>query len=72
MYIYVLRGAKKMIPGKISGFSSTNGTVQVWVKPPNPSAVGARNTRTILDTHSALEEFCTKLLEVSLTTFIEK
>ena len=70
--MYVLRMAKKRYPSKISGYNSKEGSVQVWLKPPNSSAPGARNIRKVINTRLALENFCNETLEVPRTTFVEE
>jgi hypothetical protein len=69
--MYALRRAKRQLPEKISGIGSMDGRVCVWVKPPNPSAVGARNTRMFVNTRKKLEEFCDEILNTPMASFIE-
>ena len=70
--MFVLRKAKRVFPKKISGYNSRDGNVYVWTKPSNPSAIGARDIRTVVNTRLALEEFCTATLGVPLTEFVER
>lgn len=69
--MYVLRRARQQFPEKISGSSSRDGRVMVWVKPPNSEAVGARNSRMFINTRLELENFCTETLGTPLSTFVE-
>lgn len=69
--MYVLRKAKRKCPDKISGCISIDGRVCVFVKPPNPDAPGARNSRMFVNTPHKLELFCHDILETPLATFIE-
>ena len=55
-----LRKAKRDFPNKISGFTTIDGSIFVWVKPPRPDAEGARNSRVNINTLDKLEEFCQK------------
>ena len=66
----VLRKLKKDHPAKISGYSTTDGSIYVWIKPPNPSAAGAQNTRVTMNSLSKLEIFCQKNFGKSATDFI--
>ena len=70
--MFVLRRAKRMFPKKISGYNTNDGNVYVWMKPSNPSAIGARDTRALINTRQALEEFCTTTLGIPLTDFVER
>ena len=69
---YVLRKAKKEFPHVISGSTSFDGKVFVWVKPPNPDAPRARDLRVEVSSHSKLMDFCTKTLEKPLSHFIQE
>ena len=69
---YVLRKAKKEFPHLISGSTSFDGKVFAWIKPPNPHAAGAKDLRVEINTHSKLENFCSRTLERPLTHFIQE
>lgn len=69
--MYILRKAKREFPTKISGSSSVDGRVFVWVRPPNPDAPNARNSRMAINTHLKLAQFCNDILSTPLSTFIE-
>ena len=70
--MFVLRRAKRMFPKKISGYNANYGNVYVWMKPYNPSAIGARDTRALINTRQGLEVFCTTTLGIPLTDFVER
>ena len=59
---FALRRMKTQCPNIISGTSTFDGSVFVWVKPPNPDAPGARDTRHKMNTFSRLQEFCKKAM----------
>ena len=65
-----LRKCKRLYGDKVSGCSSRFGRVSVWIKPPNPHAEDARNSRMSVNSNSELNEFCNKVLEVSLETVV--
>ena len=68
---YVLRVAKREFPEIISGFSTQDGKNFVWVKPPNPSASGARDLRLNVSSHDRLSTFCTRSLQKPVSHFID-
>ena len=65
---FVLRKAKREFPRIISGTSTIEGKIYVWLHPPNPNA---RPIRQQVSTHDRLEEFCSKTLQKPLSYFIE-
>ena len=65
-----LRNAKRQFPDKISGYSTTDGSIFVWVKPPLPSAPGAKNFRVSVNTMEKLEQFCQKKFNLPAANFI--
>ena len=69
---YVLRKAKKEFPSIISGSTSFDGKVFVWVKPPNAEAPGARAARQCVNSYSSLVDFCSKTLKKPVTHFINE
>ena len=69
---YVLRKAKQQFPLIISGSTSFDGKPHVWVKPPNPQAQGAKDSRYVITTYARLVDFCNKVLERPLTHFIKE
>ena len=56
--VRMIRSAKEAHPNVISGFSTSDGTIHMWVKPPNPAASGAKNARITVETMARLEKFC--------------
>ena len=67
---FVLRKAKREFPEKISGYSTLDGSVSVWVKPPNPNDPLARNSRMVINNFQKLQDFCERILETPLTHFL--
>ena len=66
---YVLRKAKKEFPAIISGSTTFDGKNCVWIRPPNPTARGARDTKEVISTHQKLKSFCTRVLEKPVEHF---
>ena len=66
---YVLRKAKKEFPQIISGTSTRDGRVFVWMKPPNPDA---RPVRRPINNRQQLEEFCDRSLKKNLNYFVDE
>ena len=69
---YALRKAKREFPHIVSGTSTSDGRVYVWVKPPNPDAPGAKDSREPVNTYSKLEIFCERFLEKKMDYFLSK
>ena len=69
---YALRKARREFPDLISGTSTIDGKVFVWVKPPNPLAAGSRDTRISVNSYSKLENFCQTTLQVPMSHFITR
>ena len=69
---YILRKAKREFPTLISGSTSFDGSVYVYVKPPNPDAPLARDSRMKINTHSRLTDFCRRTLNKPITHFIRE
>ena len=65
-----IRKAKKNFPDIISGYRTEDGSIYVWVKPPNPTASGARNSRVLINTLDKLDEFCRKNFDRPAIDFI--
>ena len=68
--MYVLRKAKKEFPTKVSGCTSLNRNVYVWIKSPNPNAANASDTRMMVNTYASLDKFCTQTIESTVSHFI--
>ena len=66
----VLRKTKRDYPDIVSGYSTNDGSISVWVKPPNPQAAGARNSRVTLNTLEKLEQFCQRNFSRPYSDFI--
>ena len=64
---FALRKAKKDYPNKISGVSTVDGRVFVWVKPPNAQD---RAPRFQVNSFLALEDFCQRTLGVAKDRFL--
>ena len=69
---YVLRRAKQESPNIVSGSSSFDGKVYIWVKHPNPDAPGAKDLRHAINNHPRLVDFCNRTLNVPLSHFIKE
>ena len=67
---YVLRKAKKKFPEKISGISTFDGKIMVYVKPLRPSR-NSRDIKFIINSRSKLETFCNDALATSLTSLFD-
>ena len=67
---YVLRAAKKDYPDIISGSTTLEGRNYVWTKPPNPEAVGAKDSRTAINNHEQLVRFCNNTLKCDLKKYV--
>ena len=66
-----IRKAKREFPNVISGYNTVDGNISLYVKPPNPDAPGARNTRMTVNTMKALDDFCRKSFSFPATHFLE-
>ena len=62
--------AKKDHPQSIAGYTSNDGAISVWVKPPNPNAPGAKNSRITINTVAKLEDFCRKEFQCPASRFL--
>jgi hypothetical protein len=69
--MYVIRKMKKEHPHQVMGCSSIDGRVFGWVKPPAHGPPGLRNVKILVNTHAALQEFCTNFVNRPLTDFID-
>ena len=68
---FALRKAKYAHQSIISGSTTLDGSVYVWVKPPNPSAPGARDIRHKINTLKKLEFFCQNALQRPSSNFLQ-
>ena len=68
----VLRSAKKEFGDKVSGYNTSDGTVYVWLLPPNPDAEGARNSRVTIENLTKLEKFCKDNFDRTISYFLQK
>ena len=66
---HALRKAKKDF-AQISGTTTIDGSVYVWVKPPNPNAAGARDTRVTVNTMAKLHSFFENTLGGTLENYV--
>ena len=64
--LFSLRRAKKKFPNIVAACSSHDGKVYAWIKPPNPDAPSARNSKIFINTQDQLEDFCRKSLKVQI------
>ena len=58
-----LKKAKLDHPNIMSGYQTVDGSIFVWVKPPNPDAEGASCSRVKINTIEELEVFCQRNFE---------
>lgn len=68
--LYGLRQAKKKFPDKVAGCGSYDGKVHVWLKPPNPQAPMARNSKMIINTRDRFNELCENILKCASSDLI--
>ena len=61
-----LRCAKKKFPNIVAACSSHDGKVFAWIKPLNPDAPLARNSKLFINTQDQLQDFCRKSLKVQI------
>ena len=64
---YVLRKAREQFKEKISGISTYDGNICVYVKP-NRSSRNSRDVKFIINTRQKLEQFCRENLATPLST----
>ena len=69
---YGLRQAKKRFPNIVAGYGSLDGKVYVLIKPPNPNAPNAFNSRMWINTKTNFIDLCTKILKCDHTTIVNK
>ena len=69
---YALRKAKRELPHVISGVSTKDGRVFAWIKPPNPNAPGARDSKIPLNTYEKFENFCDRTLQKPVSYFFTR
>lgn len=69
--LYGLRQAKKKFPNKISGYSTYDGKVYVWLKPPNPTAPHAKNSKIMVNTKERFYDLCAKTLLCPPTELVD-
>ena len=67
--LFALRRAKKECPRVISGSSTSDGRVYVWVKPQD-SMNNSRDTRLLVNSLTKLEEFCQQTLGKPMNYFL--
>ena len=65
--LQLLRKAKKDHPAKISGCGSRFGRISVWTKPQD---AGRSDVRLNVNNVDQLSQFCTRILQVSLESFL--
>ena len=69
---FALRKAKKEFPLLISGTTSLEGKVYCWVKPPNPGAPGAKDTRVAINNSAEIKDFYRKTLGIPVETYLPR
>ena len=66
-----IRKAKREFPDVISGYNTVDGSIHMWVKPSNPEAPGARNSRMFVNTMEKLDAFCQRNFSLPVSHFLE-
>ena len=66
-----IRAAKRKFPDVISGYNTVDGNIFLYIKPPNPQAPGARNTRMAVKTMQTLDDFCRRTFKHPVTHFLQ-
>ena len=69
--LYALRKAKRRFQNIIASCGSHDGKVHVYIKPPNPSAGIARNTKVTINSQEQLQKFCERTLEIEAKELID-
>ena len=67
-----IRRAKNEHPNIVSGYQTVDGSISVWVKPPNPEAEGATCSRVKVNTLEELEEFCMRNFQRSASNYMPR
>lgn len=70
--VRALKQAKNENPDIVSGYQTIDGSIYVWVKPPNPTAEGAKCSRVMLNTLEGLEEFCQRNFQEPATNYLPR
>ena len=69
---FVLRKARKKFPSKISGISTLDGNIVVYIPPKGPALRNnVRDARVSINTKAKLEKFCNDELSVSITSLFD-
>ena len=66
-----LRRAKRKFPNIIAGCGSYDGKVHVYIRPPNPAAHMARNSKVSVNTQEQLIHFCKQTLKIEPSTLLD-
>lgn len=67
--VRTIRNVKAKHPETISGYSTSDGTIYMWIKPPNPNAPGAKNSRMTINSMEKLDKFCREKFRQPATCF---
>ena len=68
--LFALRKAKREFPNVISGTSTTDGRVYVWIKPQDATSSPSRDTRLLVNSLTRLEDFCQRNLGKPMSYFL--
>ena len=69
--LYVLRQAKRKFPNKISGSTSLDGRIYVWLKTTESTSTGRNsNQRLMINSIEKLRVFCTRELGAGIDSFV--
>ena len=66
LILYVLRKAKKDFPNIVTGCSSINGDLFVWIKSNNAS----RDRRLLVNNFKTLDKFCSEIIDTTVANYL--
>ena len=69
--MFGLRQARRKFPDKVAGVGSQDGKVYVLLKPPNPQAPQARNTRIYVNTKRRFSDLCSDVFKCHHSTLVK-
>ena len=72
LIIRAIGKAKHDHPDIVAGYTTNNGTIHVFVKPPNSEDPQARNSRVSITTMDGLETFCQRAFQRPAVFYIPK
>ena len=66
----VPRKARKDFTDIVSGYCATDGSVYVWIRPPNTDTPGPRDSRMQISTFGRPKKFCTEIIDSTVTRYV--